>query len=98
VLQLVHNMPDLPIKVVALVQLDLALEEMQREDLEVGAWLNVTGYVSENKPLDGEESVTTVRVDAVRIWNAGSIRVTAYEDALRAKIQTQDTVRPKSST
>jgi hypothetical protein len=70
------------------------LEEARREDVEVGAWLNVIGYVSVDNAsvnIAIDQTTSLVRVDALRIWNTGSIQLSAYEDAVRARQHTEGT-------
>jgi len=54
------------------------------ETTQVGAWVNVIGYMRQN---DGSQSTSKPRasmVDAVLIWSAGAIKLEDYEAAVRA--------------
>lgn len=66
------------------------LESLKSEDLSVGTWLNVVGYI---RPLQHESQSQSQRssrrnsarggplcvVDAVMIFSAGSIEISEYE-------------------
>lgn len=85
-----HNHPDSV--TVARVNVDHILESAQRSDLEVGAWVNVTGYVNQIKERRLPERVdgrarrrTKVQVQAIMLWSAGSLNVQKYEEALEAR-------------
>ena len=87
-----------------MVDVGLLLEGMSREVLEVGAWVNVIGYVGE---VDGEgeegrvvkgskggrEKVMRVPVQAVMLWSAGGIKVREYEKAVEGKIAMMERAR-----
>ncbi|KAK7732163.1 hypothetical protein SLS57_001143 [Botryosphaeria dothidea] len=79
--------------VVARVNIDHVLESVKRTDLEVGAWLNVIGYVS--APPDSSKrtarkgrahnAAEIVYAQAVVLWSAGDIKLDAYEKAVEAR-------------
>ena len=82
--------------VTALVNVDLLLEGLKREDTEVGAWVNIIGYVEDvvgqgNKDSNpnGREEGGDVRVNvkAVMLWNAGGVRIEQYEKVLQERLQ-----------
>jgi hypothetical protein len=68
------------------VDINLLLETVKAIDLQVGAWLNVLGYVR-NRPFPAVETSPferkSIYVEAVMIWTAGAIRIGEYERVLR---------------
>ena len=96
VLELQHAYPTtFDTTVVALVDVNLLLENLKREDIVVGAWLNIVGYIEEimNKRekvrvFDGNMGqgriprVNLVKVQAIMLWSAGSVKIGEYERAL----------------
>jgi hypothetical protein len=79
----------------AVVSVQSMLETTKHELLEVGAWLNIIGYVSED-PIKaaGKETKRVKRnpravfVEAVMIWSAGAIKLDVYESAVKELQQT----------
>ena len=100
VLELQHAYsPTLDTTIIALVDVNLLLENLKREDIVVGAWVNIIGYVGEmmNKGekargLDGNmgrggiPTVDLVKVQAIMLWSAGSIKIGEYERALTERL------------
>lgn len=82
--------PDVP---AVIVNMENVLENVNHELLEIGAWLNVVGYVEKapgfdkTKPViskDAErETQPLVLVAATMIWSAGAIRLDRYESAVQ---------------
>jgi len=60
---------------VASVGLEHVLEALKWEDVDVGTWINVIGYVEQRK-----EKGTFVQ--AIAVWNAGNVDSIAYADAV----------------
>jgi hypothetical protein len=87
--------PSAPGEIVAEVNIDHVLETIKALDMEVGAWLNVMGYVKETKPpvppptAQGYRSedipIKRVSVQAIAVWSAGDIDLEAYEKAVRER-------------
>lgn len=90
--------------VVALVDASLLLEGLKRENTQVGAWVNIIGYVEgvygkreevKKKSKSGGEGIATgsdmepvkVRIKAVVMWSAGSLKLGAYEAALEERLR-----------
>lgn len=75
----------------ALVSIGNVLETSKHTELEVGAWINIVGYVSEQtsatantKPLrKNDPSRQSTRVDAVMLWSAGAIKKASYDNSVR---------------
>jgi hypothetical protein len=89
-LALFHDYP--PKQPRSLVQVDVThvVEVVPREALEIGAWLNVVGYVTELK--DGQRSkhpsqaeCLDVGVQAILIWSADGLKPGQYERALEMR-------------
>lgn len=101
VLELQHAYPSAFDKtVIALVDVNLLLENLKREDIVVGAWVNIVGYVEEAmkkrekvRGLDGNmglgriDRVDLVKVQAIMLWSAGSIKIGEYESALSERLE-----------
>jgi hypothetical protein len=79
-LRLKHNYPTSTPHIVANVNADHVLEQVKRQELDVGSWLNVMGYVEQRKEKG-------VFVQAVTIWSAGNVDVEAYEKAIEKRKQ-----------
>lgn len=101
VLELQHAYPPAyDITVIAVVDVNLLLENLKREDIVVGAWVNIVGYVEEiikkrekAKDLDGNmgqggiSRVDLVKVQAIMLWSAGDIKIGEYERALTERLE-----------
>ena len=101
VLELQHTYPTtFDTTVVALVDVNLLLENLKREDIVVGAWVNIVGYIEEimNKKekvrvLDDNMGqgriprVDLVKVQAIMLWSAGSVKIGEYERALAERLE-----------
>lgn len=86
------------VNVAALVDVTLLLERLRREDMEVGAWVNVIGYVEEVAKSAGRntkggwkedsrgEGDRKVKVKAILLWGAGGVKLGEYEKALEARL------------
>lgn len=81
---------------IALVDVNLLLEGLKREDMQVGTWVNVVGYVEgrvkgrgENGAVGegGGREVVKVRVKAVMLWSAGGVEIGKYERALEGRLR-----------
>ena len=87
ILELTHAYPssiDGPI-IRAIVDVNVILETMRRDDLEAGAWVNVLGYVQGRKKNAGDGAVS-VNVQAIMIWGAGSVELGKYETAVSERL------------
>ena len=101
VLELQHAYPPAyDISVIAVVDVNLLLENLKREDLVVGAWVNVVGYVEEvinkrenakhmngNMGQGGISRVDLLKVQAIMLWSAGGINIGEYERALTERLE-----------
>ena len=70
---------------VALIDVKMLLETMEATDTQVGEWVNVIGYVeNDDKSLKRRKrgDASNVRVQAVMLWSAGSVRLADYEKAV----------------
>lgn len=82
--------PDTP---TAVINLENVLENLNHELFEVGAWLNVVGYVQNAPDSEGKKSTTRkdskrpsrrpVLVAATMVWSAGAIKTDRYEAAVQ---------------
>ena len=96
-LELQHAHPAPPdCSVAAHVDINLLLENTKRENLEVGAWVNIVGYVQnlkhpqprikafrEAQEVGSSQSVhTIVQIQAIMLWSAGGIKINEYEKAV----------------
>ena len=69
----------------AIVDVNVILETMKRDDLETGAWVNVLGYVQGRQRNAGDGAVC-IGVQAIMIWGAGSIRLGKYETTVSERL------------
>ena len=67
------------------MNVDVIVETMKREDLEVGAWVNVAGYVQGCK-RKARQDVLLVEVQAVMVWGARNVRLGQYEKAVAERL------------
>ncbi|KAK2763841.1 hypothetical protein FQN54_009459 [Arachnomyces sp. PD_36] len=84
------------------VDITLLLESIKSSDLQVGAWLNVLGYVRE-KEKDKNNRTTSHRasnasresiyIEAVMVFPAGSFHIGEYERVLQDWIDVDRMVR-----
>ena len=74
-LRLKHDYPISSQPLIANLDVEHVLERIKRHELDVGAWLNVIGYV-------GCKSEKGIFVQAVTIWDAGNVDLAAYEKAV----------------
>lgn len=89
-LTLEHAYPPPPhVYSVASVDVNLLLSTLKMTDTQVGEWVNVMGYLEADPTKRGrgkekreDKEVTLVRVQAIVLWSAGSVRLGDYEDAL----------------
>ena len=82
-LTLAHNYPPNTPTSLARVNIDQVLKTIASTDLEVGAWLNVVGYVSNRET---EQTRDMRRLQAIMLWNAGpGFQVEQYEAALERR-------------
>ncbi|CAK7234777.1 hypothetical protein SCUCBS95973_009049 [Sporothrix curviconia] len=61
------------IEVHARVNIDLVLERLTAEQMTVGAWVNVMGYMT------NVDDSSDVHVQALLLWSAGPLDLQAYE-------------------
>ncbi|KAL9611569.1 MAG: hypothetical protein Q9167_003788 [Letrouitia subvulpina] len=78
-----HAYPPPPHKcAVALVDVNILLSTLKSTDTQTGEWINVIGYVQEREVELGNKEV---RVQAIMLWSAGSIKLTDYEEAVKER-------------
>ncbi|KAJ8116200.1 hypothetical protein OPT61_g2309 [Boeremia exigua] len=77
-LRLKHNYPAARFAEIANVDVVHVLERIKTHEMEVGAWINVIGYVERRKEKG-------VYVQAIAVWSAGNVDLSAYEKAVEAK-------------
>lgn len=75
-LSLFHRFPSPQDNHIAWVDISQLLDSVNQQHLEVGAWLNVIGYVAPSS------SKSCTRIQAIMLWSAGSINLQQYETAL----------------
>jgi len=91
-LLLKHDYPRENQPVRARVNLDHIRESLNYTALEVGAWVNVVGYIqngvttsSATVDVELRDAGEDVRVQAILLWEAMSIRIDQYEKTLEAR-------------
>jgi len=60
------------------VNIQHVLESIKRTEMDVGSWINVIGYVERRKDKG-------IFVQAITIWSAGNVDLSAYEKAAEAR-------------
>lgn len=58
------------------------LQTITRDQLQVGSWLNVFGYIRSEVQGNEDASNSQLYVEAVMISDAGAIRIAEYEQSL----------------
>nr|OQO17311.1 hypothetical protein B0A51_12152 [Rachicladosporium sp. CCFEE 5018] len=66
-----------------LVNVDGITNTLNAELTQIGALLNVVGYVDHSSVVDASEKKSSANVNALMIWSAGAIKVDEYETAVR---------------
>ena len=66
------------------VNVNNLLDVLNVETTQVGAWVNVIGYVRQDSESQLTSKPRASTVDAVLIWSAGAIKLEDYETAIRA--------------
>jgi hypothetical protein len=77
-LRLKHAYPTSDAPKVAHVNIDHVLQVIKHTEMEVGAWINVIGYVERRKEKG-------IFVQAIVVWGAGNVDLDAYEKAAVAR-------------
>lgn len=97
-LVLKHQYPSSAPPIFAHANIDHVREGVKNTELNVGAWVNVTGYVTP-KPVEvtrnilqskrelkrGPNVVRQVYVQALVLWSAGPVKLDVYERALEQR-------------
>lgn len=91
-LTVAHYYPkELPKASEVAVDIQLVLESIKNHELQVGCWLNVIGYVRRPQRKRKRQQKTSEIVDnggttvqAVMLWDAGTLNVDNYERVLEA--------------
>lgn len=58
------------------------LKSITRDQLQVGSWLNVFGYIRSEMQANEDANNSQLYVEAVMISDAGAIRIAEYEQSL----------------
>jgi hypothetical protein len=66
------------------VNVNNLLDVLNVETTQVGAWVNIIGYIRQDIELQSTSKPRASTVDAVLIWSAGAIKLEDYEAAVRA--------------
>lgn len=92
------------VAVTARVNIEHVLESLKSEDLQVGAWVNVVGYVQRERRSRSRRRGTAgtatacregggmrrgSKVQAVMLWSAGAVKLDAYERAVELRKQSE---------
>ena len=67
----------------ASVNVAYVLDALNLELTQVGAWVNVVGYMRNSADERSNYGKTSCLVDAMMIWSAGAIKLDEYEAAVR---------------
>lgn len=78
------------------VNIQHILETARRDLLEVGAWLNIVGYVVKPPSIEDKQKALSSKgkqkrakrkmpvVEATMFWSAGAIKLDSYQSAVRS--------------
>lgn len=75
-LSLFHNFPSPQDRHIAQVDISQLLDTIDHQNLQVGAWLNIIGYVGPSP------SRNRTKIQAIMLWSAGAVNLQQYETAL----------------
>ena len=81
------------------VDINAVLETVTSEELSVGAWVNVLGYVRRNRRRDDDDSAVPesspnpVYVEAVMLFPAGAVALGEYERILQEALGVERRMR-----
>jgi hypothetical protein len=75
-LSLFHDFPSIQNRHTVQIDISQLLDTFQHENLQIGAWLNVIGYITPST------SRSRSKVQAILVWSAGAINLQHYETAL----------------
>ncbi|THW68552.1 hypothetical protein D6D19_08869 [Aureobasidium pullulans] len=75
-LSLFHNFPSPQDRHIAQVDISQLLDTIDHQNLQVGAWLNIIGYVGP------PPSRNRTKIQAIMLWSAGAVNLQQYETAL----------------
>jgi short-subunit dehydrogenase len=86
-LLLKHNYPHTGPTITASVNINLVRETLKNTVLQVGAWVNVVGYVMDAKltPKSTRDETVTVKVQAIMLWDTVALNLQEYESAVQAR-------------
>lgn len=101
-LTLSHKFP-ISSNVEALVDVRLLLERLTAEQISVGEWVNIIGYISSAPPAPVNNAskrkveAPAVHVQALMLWSAGPLDISRYENHLRRTLgkDTPEAQHPK---
>lgn len=73
-------------------RIDNVLESVNSELLQVGAWVNIIGYVgpctliptTSSKRKNTNKMLSIPTVEVLMIWSAGTVKLTDYQSAVRS--------------
>ena len=71
--------------VVAEIEVDLVLANLQDRDISIGAWLNIIGYIQNDggeRSRRSRDLDSRIRIQALLMWSAGAIDTDAYVHVL----------------
>jgi hypothetical protein len=88
-----HRYPQGEPAITASVDVSLVRETLKTSVLQVGAWVNVVGYVMIEKPLPNPPRVdsATVKVQAIMLWDTVALNLDEYQSAVQARKNTGTT-------
>ncbi|KAI4727898.1 hypothetical protein E4T49_04341 [Aureobasidium sp. EXF-10728] len=78
-LSLFHNFPSSQNQQTTQVDISQLLDTIDHQHLQIGAWLNVIGYVTPSTLKSRS------KIQAVVVWSAGAINLQQYENALMSR-------------
>lgn len=90
----------------AFARIDNVLESIKGEVLQVGAWVNIVGYVRPNTQVPpaskkrerSSKALKVPTVEVLMIWSAGSINLMKYRSAILSTQSTSMRAAPEEAT
>jgi hypothetical protein len=82
-----HRYPQAKPAITASVDISLVRETLKTSVLQVGAWVNVVGYVMIEKPSPNPLRVESaiVKVQAIMLWDTVALNLDEYQSAVQAR-------------
>ncbi|KAN0108254.1 CST complex subunit Ten1 [Hyaloscypha variabilis] len=85
ILTLQHSHPSAS-SATALVDVNLLLRTLKSDETQVGAWVNVLGYVERKRQTTSSNEEAAVQIQALLLWSSGPFDLEGYERSVDRRI------------